>query len=106
MADLVQPTPANLSAPELAKVRAKTSCSALRTLTHTFPALEARGQLVDVIPGAIATSGGFSDRLKNDWQVNPAGDPSCMPVTTTIPVAKWPRTARKSLTSIVTLIYI
>ena len=68
-----QPTPANLSAPELANVLASASWPSARTLTQKPPAWATRGQLVDDLPGPNATSGGSSDRLKNDWQVNPSG---------------------------------
>jgi hypothetical protein len=35
-------------------------------LTQSFPLLDVRGQLVDDLPGAMATNGGSSDKLKND----------------------------------------
>jgi hypothetical protein len=47
-----------------------------------------RGQLVDLRPGARATSGGSSDSEKKDWQVKPVGRPSWMPVMSATPLAK------------------
>src|SRR5450759_2644768 len=51
-------TPANLSTPEMAN-RRHTSCWwSASTLTQKLPALTIRGQVVDDLAGANATSGG------------------------------------------------
>src|SRR5579864_3115051 len=84
------PTPLNLSAPLWAKRRHTSSCSSVRTFTQNAPDPSIRGQLFDVRDGANATSGGSSETLKNDWQVRPTGSSPSIPVTITIPDAKWP----------------
>src|ERR1700688_2649024 len=91
----VQPTPVNLSPPEMAKSRPSASWSSVRMLTQNAPAAAMRGQLVEFFPGASATSGGSSDSDVNAWQVKPTGWPPCMAVTIVTPVTKWPRTSRK-----------
>jgi hypothetical protein len=62
---------------------------------HIRPESETLGQLVELRPGATAIIGGSRERLKNDWQVKPAGRFPCIPVTNTTPLAKCPTTARK-----------
>src|SRR5665213_1695861 len=64
-------------------------------LTQNDPAAAMRGQLVEFLPGASATSGGSSDNDVKDWHVNPTGPTSSMAVTIVTPVAKWPSTSRK-----------
>src|SRR6202167_3848858 len=59
--DGCQGTPANLSAPVVAKVRHRASCRAFRTLTQKAPAAAMRGQLTEVFAGRMAISGGSSD---------------------------------------------
>src|SRR5216683_2519851 len=94
-----QPTPRNLSAPELAKTRPRSSWSAVSTFTQNAPDGAMRGQLFEDLPGENATRGGSSDRETNDWQVSPTGSSPSSPVTIVTPVQKWPRTARKCATS-------
>jgi hypothetical protein len=94
------PTPTNLSPPELANAQAMASWSSARTLAQNDPVASMRGQLTEVLAGAMAISGGSRESEKNDWQVKPSGPSGSMPVTTVTPLAKWPRTARNSAFSI------
>src|SRR5271166_306219 len=95
MAPGCQPTPRNLSPPDTAKVRHRASWCSPRMFTQNAPALAIRGQLVDDLAGASATSGGSSDSDVKAWQVKPTGWPSSIAVTTVTPVAKCPRASRK-----------
>ena len=89
-----QPTPANLSPPDTANVRQSASWCSARMFTQKAPAAEIRGQLVEVLAGARATSGGSSESEVKAWQVKPTGRPSSIAVTTVTPVAKWPSASR------------
>src|SRR5262245_66163903 len=51
-----------------------TSCwSSARTLTVNRPVLSMRGQLVELLPGQLSTSGGARGREVKEWQAGPAG---------------------------------
>src|SRR5580692_9803851 len=89
-----QPTPSNLSPPEMAKERQSASWCSPRILTQKLPALAMRGQLVELRAGARMTIGGSSERAAKDWQLKPTGMPSSSAVTMVTPVAKWPSTSR------------
>src|SRR3954452_15560204 len=67
------PKPRNLSAPDVAKTRHTSSCSALRMLTQKPPPFSMRGHDDDVLAGRNPTSGGSSETDVNDWQVRPTG---------------------------------
>src|SRR5580692_8011941 len=89
-----QPTPENLSPPEMAKARHTASWCSPRMFTQKEPAARMRGQLVDVRAGASTTMGGSSESAANDWHEKPTGAPSSSAVTIVTPVAKWPSTSR------------
>src|SRR5690606_20471010 len=86
-------TPANLSAPDLAKPRPSPSCPAARMFTAKAPARLILGHVVDPLLGHIRISGGCRDSAENDWQVNPTGVSPSSAVTTVTPVQNRPRTA-------------
>ena len=84
----IVPFPATRKEAIEANVRPRDSWSADKTLAQNASDAAIAGQLLDDFPGAIAISGGSSDSEKKDWQVNPAGAPDAIPVTTTTPLAK------------------
>src|SRR5690349_16102558 len=64
-------------------------------LTQNFPARSILGQLVELLSGKKATSGGWSDTDVNEPTTKPARDPSrCVAVTTQTPVGYCPSTWR------------
>src|SRR5580704_15367738 len=89
-----QPTPENLSPPEMAKARHTASWCSPRMFTQKEPAARMRGQLVDERAGARTTMGGSRESAAKDWQEKPTGWPSSRAVTMVTPVAKWPSTSR------------
>ena len=60
------------------------------------PELRNFGQLVLVLLGHTATSGGSSDSDVNDCAANPAGSPLRQPVATTTPVQNCDNVLRKT----------
>jgi hypothetical protein len=86
--DGCQGTPANLSAPVVAKVRHRASCRAFSTLTQKAPAAAIRGQLTEVFAGRMAISGGSSDTDVKEPIAIPTGVSSSIAVTMTTPVGK------------------
>ena len=92
----VQTAAPYLSPPLDANARQTCSWSSASTLMQTAPASRIFGKLVDTWVGRNATRGGSSDTEVNDPTAIPTGPfSSCMAVTTTTPVGKWPRTWRK-----------
>ena len=69
-----QPTPSNLSPPEMAKERQSASWCSPRMFTQNAPALAMRGQLVELRAGARMTIGGSSESAAKDWQREADGD--------------------------------
>ena len=55
-----------------------------------------RGQVVEVRPTQNRTSGGSRDTDVNELAATPTGSSPSMAVMIVTPVAKWPRTSRKS----------
>ncbi|GGU18095.1 hypothetical protein GCM10010178_07740 [Lentzea flava] len=88
MADGVQVTPANLSAPALPNTVEISRWSSARTFTQNAPDEAIADQLRDVRCGQNSTSGGSSESAANAWQANPTGPSVDMPVTTVTPVQK------------------
>ncbi|GAB2809432.1 hypothetical protein GCM10027200_06590 [Lentzea nigeriaca] len=88
MADGVQATPANLSAPALPNTVEISLWSSARTFTQNAPEDAIAVQLRDVRCGQNSTSGGSSDNAANAWQAKPTGPSGDMPVTTVTPVQK------------------
>jgi len=83
----LQATPCHLSPPERAKALEISLCPDARILTEKVPAARIFGQLVELCMTLKETKGGSSERLWNDWQVNPTGCPSDMPAMTVMPEA-------------------
>ena len=71
-------------------------CRADSTLMQNAPERRNFGQLVLVLLGHTATSGGSSDNDVNDCAANPAGWPSRQPVATTTPVQNCDSVLRKA----------
>src|SRR6266540_994664 len=95
--EVVQATPANLSAPRVAKVLESSCWPSARKLTQKKPARRISGQAREVFAGTNITSGGSSETLENDWQVRPTGSPPATEVTTVTPEQNRPRVSRNSL---------
>src|ERR687890_2133267 len=93
--------PSNLSSAFDAKRRHRCSWSALRMLTQNRPARSILGQLVELLSGKKAMSGGSSETEVNDPTTKPAREPSSwLAVTTHTPVGYCPSTWRNHLASV------
>src|SRR5688572_21695212 len=93
--------PSNLSATFEAKRRHTDSWSSPRMFTQNDPACAIRGQVLELLSGKKATSGGSRETLVNEPTTMPAGGPSGgVAVTTHTPVGYWPSTCRNHCLSV------
>src|ERR1700721_2813044 len=93
--DGAQLTPANFSPPDFAKRLARSSWPSPRTFAQKCPLASIAGQLVELLAGDTATSGGSSETDMNEPTTSALGFSGSPPVTTTTPVGRRPRTVRK-----------
>ena len=86
--------PIDAAWPACAKTSLTACWSAASTLMPKQPSVRIRGQLVLVLAGQTATSGGASDNETKDCAAKPMRSPLSLPVTMATPVQNWPIVSR------------